>query len=61
YEKLKSEDAIQVQTEQIVERLELLWINKGSMKYLTGFMRKECERRRSSEIGIIDENRLFQY
>ena len=24
------------------------------MKYLTGFMRKECERRRSSKIGIGD-------
>ena len=24
------------------------------MKCLTGFMRKECERRRSSEVGIVD-------
>ena len=27
------------------------------MKCLTGFMRKECERRRSSEIGIVDKGK----
>ena len=29
-------------------------ISRGVMKCLTGFMRKECERRSSSEVGIVD-------
>ena len=45
--------AIMVQTQLSWDMMEEHTLSDG-MKYLTGFMRKECVRRSSSKVGIVD-------
>ena len=38
----------------VIDRLGVDIDRQDGMKYLTGFMRKECVRKRSSKVGIAD-------